>query len=77
MCKTTVCGIPSCKTLLHVFREFIGKFHVWNVSLCNKNSTNCDEAAGLAQKWPDLTQNTNYMTTNIYYGKLTGKITTI
>ena len=67
MCKITMSGIPNCKTLLHVFHQFIGKFHFWNVSLCHRSSTNCDEATGLTQKWLDLTQNTNYMTTNIYY----------
>ena len=64
--KTTVSHILSCKTLLHVFCQFIGKFHFWNVSLsteivklwwsnrpCTKNGQICS-------------QDTNYMATSIY-----------
>ena len=41
---------PQLQTLLHVFRQFIGKFHFWNVSLYPRNSKDCDEAIGLAQE---------------------------
>ena len=47
---STVSGILSCKILLHVFRQFTGKFDFEMFSLRKRNSENCDEALGLVQK---------------------------
>ena len=56
------------------FCKFIGKFHFWNVFLLHRNSKNCGEAIGRAQKiWPDLVSALKLFATIIWCEYLAGQ----